>query len=94
MEPVKTRIRTNIIYGAIALLPVAALIYILVQLFGVLKTLSEPLISFLGTDSDLYLNMALLIFLRSSPGSRFVILSVLSSTHRSVPGHSKRRSHY
>ncbi len=61
MEPLKTRIRTNIIYGAIALLPVAALIYILVQLFGFLKTLSEPLISYLGTDTNLYLNMALLV---------------------------------
>ncbi len=54
-------IRTNIIYGAIALLPVAALGFILVKLFGFLKKLSEPLSQFLSTNT--YLDTALLIAL-------------------------------
>jgi len=45
-----SRIRTNIIYGAIALMPVAVLVYILVKLFGFLKKLSEPLAPYLGTN--------------------------------------------
>ena len=54
-------IRTNIIYGAIALLPVAALIYILVKLYGFLNKLSEPLSQYLGINT--YLDTALLIAL-------------------------------
>ncbi len=49
MEELQSRIRTNIIYGAIALLPVAALVYILIKLFGFLETLAEPLSPYLGT---------------------------------------------
>jgi uncharacterized membrane protein len=54
-------IRTNIIYGAIALLPVAALGFILVKLFGFLRNLSEPLSQYLSTNT--YLDTALLIAL-------------------------------
>lgn len=49
MEELRSRFRTNIIYGAIALLPVAALVYILIKLFGFLETLAEPLLPYLGT---------------------------------------------
>ena len=61
MDQLLPRIRNNIIYGAIALLPTAALVYILVYLFGFLKTLAQPLFPYLGTNP--YLNTALLIAL-------------------------------
>jgi uncharacterized membrane protein len=54
-----SRIRTNIIYGAIALMPVAVLVYILVKLFGLLKKVSEPLAPYLGTNP--YFGTGLLI---------------------------------
>jgi uncharacterized membrane protein len=44
------QIRTNIIYGAIALLPVFIAVFITVQLFGVLKALSEPLGPYLSIN--------------------------------------------
>jgi hypothetical protein len=44
MKRLASGIRTNIIYGAIALLPVAVLVYVLVKLFGFLKKLSAPLL--------------------------------------------------
>ncbi len=61
MNALASRIRTNIIYGAIALLPVAGLIYILFKLFGFLKKLSEPLAPYLSSNS--YLATVLLIAL-------------------------------
>ena len=61
MNAMASRIRTNVIYGAIALLPVAALIYILAKLFGFLKKLSEPLAPYLSSNS--YLATLLLIIL-------------------------------
>ena len=61
MKGSASRIRTNIIYGAIALLPVAALGFILVKLFGFLRKLSEPLSQYLNTNT--YLDTALLIAL-------------------------------
>lgn len=61
MNAMASRIRTNIIYGAIALLPVAALIFILAKLFGFLKKLSEPLAPYLGSNT--YLSTLLLIVL-------------------------------
>ena len=61
MKGSASRIRTNIIYGAIALLPVAALGFILVKLLGFLRKLSEPLSQYLNTNT--YLDTALLIAL-------------------------------
>jgi uncharacterized membrane protein len=61
MKALASRLSTNIIYGAIALLPVAALIYILAKLFGFLKKLSEPLAPYLSSNT--YLNTLLLIVL-------------------------------
>jgi uncharacterized membrane protein len=61
MKEVPSRIRTNIIYGAIALLPVAALGYIIVELFGFLRKLSEPLAQYLSINT--YLDTALLFAL-------------------------------
>ncbi len=61
MNALASRIRTNIIYGAIALLPVAALIFILAKLFDFLKKLSEPLAPYLGSNT--YLATLLLIVL-------------------------------
>ncbi len=59
MNGLASRVRTNIIYGAIALFPVAVLVYILVILFGFLKTLSEPLSPYLSTNP--YLDIVLLL---------------------------------
>ncbi len=59
MKGLASRIRTNIIYGAIALMPVAVLVYILIKLFGFLKKLSEPLAPYLGTNP--YFGTGLLI---------------------------------
>lgn len=59
MNSLASRIRTNIIYGAVALLPLAVLVYVLAQLFGFLKALSEPLAPYLGTYP--YLGTMLLI---------------------------------
>jgi len=50
MEDFLPRIRKNIIFGAIALFPLAALVFVLTKLFGVLQTLAEPLSPFLGTN--------------------------------------------
>jgi len=50
MKGLASRIRTDIIYGAIALMPVAILVYILVKLFGFLKKILEPLAPYLGTN--------------------------------------------
>ena len=50
MDQLLPRIRNNIIYGAIALLPTAAQVYIHVYLFGFLKTLAQPLFPYLGTN--------------------------------------------
>lgn len=55
------QIRTNIIYGAIALLPVFIVAFITVKLFGVLKTLSEPLAPYLSINP--YIGTGLLILL-------------------------------
>ncbi len=64
MNGLASRIRTNIIYGAIALLPLAVLVYILVKLFGFLKKLSEPLSPYLSTNPylDIVLLLAITIF--------------------------------
>ena len=64
MSGLASRIRTNIIYGAIALLPLAVLVYILVKLFGFLKKLSEPLSPYLSTNPylDIVLLLAITIF--------------------------------
>jgi len=64
MSGLASRFRTNIIYGAIALLPVAVLVYILVKLFGFLKKLSEPLSPYLSTNPylDIVLLLAVTIF--------------------------------
>ena len=51
METLKTRIRTNIIYGAIALLPVAVFAYIAFELFGYVKKGVEALNPYLGSSS-------------------------------------------
>ncbi len=50
METLKTRIRTNIVYGAIALLPVAVFTYIAVQLFGYIKETTKALAPYLGSS--------------------------------------------
>jgi uncharacterized membrane protein len=50
MEALKTRIRTNIIYGAIALLPIAIFVYIAVVLFGYVKKASDALAPYLATS--------------------------------------------
>jgi uncharacterized membrane protein len=50
MKGLASRIRTDIIFGAIALMPIAVLVYILVKLFGFLKKLLEPLAPYLGTS--------------------------------------------
>jgi hypothetical protein len=50
METLKTRIRTNIIYGAIALLPVAVFAYIAFQLFGYVKKGFQVLNPYLGSS--------------------------------------------
>ncbi len=50
MEDLLPRMRKNIIFGAIALFPLAALVFVLTKLFGVLQTLAEPLSPFLGTN--------------------------------------------
>ena len=52
MSGLASQFRTNIIYGAIALLPVAVLVYILVKLFGFLKKLAEPLSPYLRESLD------------------------------------------
>jgi len=59
MSGLASQFRTNIIYGAIALLPVAVLVYILVKLFGFLKKLAEPLSPYLSTNP--YLDIVLLL---------------------------------
>ena len=61
METLKTRIRTNIIYGAIALLPLAIFVYIAVQLFGYLKKGFESLDPYLGSSP--YLGTAVILIL-------------------------------
>lgn len=58
MKRLAAQIRTNIIYGAVALLPIAAITYILAKLFGFLKKLSAPLAPYLSTNP--YLDTALL----------------------------------
>jgi len=50
METLKTRIRTNIIYGAIALLPVAVFAYVAVLLFGYVKEATEALAPYLSSN--------------------------------------------
>jgi uncharacterized membrane protein len=50
MEPFLTDTRTKITYGALALLPLAAVIYITIQLFGFVKDLSKPLAPYFGTN--------------------------------------------
>ena len=64
MSGLASQFRTNIIYGAIALLPVAVLIYVLVKLFGFLKKLSEPLSPYLSTNPylDIVMLLAVTIF--------------------------------
>ena len=49
MKGLASQIRTNIIYGAIALLPVVVLGYVFIKLFGSLKKLFESLSPYLGT---------------------------------------------
>ncbi|MCK5711802.1 MAG: DUF502 domain-containing protein [Hyphomicrobiaceae bacterium] len=64
MSGLASQFRTNIIYGAIALLPLAVLVYILVKLFGFLKKLAEPLSPYLSTNPylDIVLLLAITIF--------------------------------
>ena len=50
METLTSRIRTNIIYGAIALLPVAVFAHIALQLFGHIKKGVEALNPYLGSS--------------------------------------------
>jgi len=50
MEPFMTDTRTKITYGALALLPLAAVIYITIQLFGFVKELSKPLAPHFGSN--------------------------------------------
>ena len=61
MTTLRQKIRNNIIYGAIALLPVAAIIFIVAKLFGLMKKISEPLDPYLSINT--YLGTALLIVL-------------------------------
>ena len=61
MKELASGIRTNIIYGAIALLPIAVSVYFLAKLFGFLKKLVEPLLPYLGANP--YLNTLLLVVL-------------------------------
>ena len=61
MKRLASGIRTNIIYGAIALLPVAVLVYVLVKLFSFLKKLSAPLLPYLSANP--YLDTLLLVLL-------------------------------
>jgi len=55
-----SRLRTNIIYGAIALLPIAAMIYVVAQMFGILNTLAGPLTPYLG-ENPLFKTLLLLV---------------------------------
>ena len=61
MKRLASGISTNIIYGAIALLPVAVLVYVLVKLFGFLKKLSAPLLPYLSANP--YVDTLLLVLL-------------------------------
>jgi uncharacterized membrane protein len=61
METLKTRIRNKIIYGAIALLPVAFFLYVAAQLFGYVKKASEALAPYLSTNA--YFGTGVVLFL-------------------------------
>ncbi len=53
MNTIGSRIRANLIYGALALLPVAALIFIIVSIYETLAQVLGPVLPFLGTSSFL-----------------------------------------
>lgn len=50
MEKLKDRVLTNIIYGAIAILPLAVLAYLAVQIFGYVKKGLEALHPYIGSS--------------------------------------------
>ena len=55
MQGLASQIRTNIIYGIVALMPIAVVVYVLVKLFGFLKRLLEPLTPYLDDSPSLEL---------------------------------------
>jgi len=61
MRGLASQIRTNIIYGIVALMPIAVVVYVLFKLFGFLKGILEPLTPFL--DDSPYFGTGLLLAL-------------------------------
>lgn len=53
MNTIGSQIRANLIYGALALLPVAALIFIIFSIYETLAEVLEPIFPFLGNSSFL-----------------------------------------
>jgi uncharacterized membrane protein len=61
MKDIISRIRTNIFYGAIALLPVVVLAFIIFKLFEILQKLLDGLSPYLSTSSLLGIGLLLLV---------------------------------
>ena len=61
MKHIISRIRTNIFYGAIALLPVVVLAFIIFKLFEILQKLLDGLSPYLSTSSLLGIGLLLLV---------------------------------
>ncbi|MCP4308565.1 MAG: hypothetical protein GY788_27555 [bacterium] len=59
MKANQSSLRANVVMGVVTLLPVGVLIFILVKLFGALKTIADPLSPYLGTN--IYLATTVLI---------------------------------
>ena len=61
MRGLTSQIRTNIIYGVVALMPIAVVVYVLFQLYGFLKGILVPLTPYL--DESPYFGTGLLLAL-------------------------------
>jgi uncharacterized membrane protein len=61
MKDIISRIRTNIFYGAIALLPVVVLAFLIFKLFEILQKLLDGLSPYLSTSSFLGIGLLLLV---------------------------------
>lgn len=61
MKDIISRIRTNIFYGAIALLPVVVLAFLIFKLFEILQKLLDGLSPYLSTSSLLGIGLLLLV---------------------------------
>lgn len=81
MQGLASQIRTNIIYGIVALMPIAVMVYVLVKLFGFLKRLLEPLTPYLETSpyfgTGLLLALTLFILLALCYGFGLLIKTQL-----------------